>query len=247
MKRADPRRSSLVGGVLGRSGTPIASHRTHGSDLLVAFGANFNDHIGIAEYKPTIHADHDPTTLGNHHPVDAPVRGEIGVTIDRLLDALPATLAAGPRRAEVAERGTIRRDEKSTGGTNPPTATATTRLPSRSSPGLSSNAVMSVDVGNDTPGSGCYFEGSGQWVLMSGNLGSIGVAFPAAGGHPEATRKPDFRIAGRSCAPPVTAGSGNISVSSRSPSNGIGITHALFNDDGLVKIPTEQSAGDREV
>ena len=43
-------------GVLGRSGTPIASWFMNESDLIVAFGASFANHTGIADYKPLMRA-----------------------------------------------------------------------------------------------------------------------------------------------------------------------------------------------
>ena len=42
------------------------------------------------------------------------------------------------------------------------------------------NAVISVDVGNNTYSFGRYFECTAQSVLMSGYLGSIGFGFPGA-------------------------------------------------------------------
>ena len=42
------------------------------------------------------------------------------------------------------------------------------------------NAVMCVDVGNNAYSFGRYFESQEHNFLMSGYLGSIGFAFPAA-------------------------------------------------------------------
>ena len=47
-------RHPLGGGVLGRSGTPVASWLMNESDLLVVFGASFSNHTGIAP----VQADH---------------------------------------------------------------------------------------------------------------------------------------------------------------------------------------------
>ena len=44
------------------------------------------------------------------------------------------------------------------------------------------DAVVAVDVGNNTYSFGRYFEATAQSVLMSGYLGSIGFGFPAAMG-----------------------------------------------------------------
>ena len=47
---------------------------------------------------------------------------------------------------------------------------------------LPADAIIAVDVGNNTYSFGRYFESKGQRILMSGYLGSIGFAFPAAMG-----------------------------------------------------------------
>ena len=51
----------LGAGVLGRSGTPVASWLMNESDLLVVIGASFSNHTGIAPYKPIIQIDDTPT------------------------------------------------------------------------------------------------------------------------------------------------------------------------------------------
>jgi len=45
---------------------------------------------------------------------------------------------------------------------------------------LPHDAVVTVDVGNHAYSLGRYLESSGQPVLMSGYLGSIGFGYPAA-------------------------------------------------------------------
>ena len=46
-------------GVLGRSGTPIASWFMNESDCLLVLGASFSNHTGITPKKPTIQVDFD--------------------------------------------------------------------------------------------------------------------------------------------------------------------------------------------
>ncbi len=79
-------RHPLGAGVLGRSGTPVASWLMNESDLLVVFGASFSNHTGIASYKPIIQVDYDPMALGRFHPVTVPVLGHVGVTAAALTD-----------------------------------------------------------------------------------------------------------------------------------------------------------------
>ena len=65
----------LGGGVLGRSGTPIASWFMNEADLLLVFGASFSNHTGITPKKPTIQVDFDPLALSKFHKVDVAVWG----------------------------------------------------------------------------------------------------------------------------------------------------------------------------
>ena len=50
----------LAGGVVGHSGTPIASWLMNEADLLLVFGASFSVHTGLSPYQPTIQVDRDP-------------------------------------------------------------------------------------------------------------------------------------------------------------------------------------------
>ncbi len=88
-------RHPLGAGVLGRSGTPVASWLMNESDLLLVFGASFSNHTGIAPYKPIVQVDFDPMALGRFHSVTVPVLGHAGVTASLLLDQLPPTSRRG--------------------------------------------------------------------------------------------------------------------------------------------------------
>ncbi|MDY6819286.1 MAG: thiamine pyrophosphate-binding protein [Halobacteriales archaeon] len=240
----------LAGGVLGRSGTPIASHFMNESDLLLVLGASFSNHTGIAEYKPIIHVDYEAMALGKHHSVDVPVWGEIGVTVERLITRLEGNVTATSQRAEIADRWEIWRDEKATRrgesperGVNYATAfDAMTRL-------VPDDAIMPVDVGNNTYAFGRYFEPENQAILMSGYLGSIGFAFPAALGAWAATQEPESRFAGRSVVSISSDGGFGqyMSELTTAVKYDMDITHVLFNDDELGKISKEQRDGGWDV
>jgi len=94
-------------GVLGRSGTPIASWFMNECDSLLVFGASFSNHTGITPKKPTIQVDFDPLALGKFHPVEVPVWGEISVTVEILKHELRDTTSTVDQRPEVAERWRI--------------------------------------------------------------------------------------------------------------------------------------------
>ena len=237
----------LAGGVLGRSGTPIASHFMNESDLLAVFGASFSNHTGISSYKSIIHVDHDPTALGERHAVDVPVYGDIDVTAGLLADRLASeSLSAIDQRAEVAERWAMWREEKATRRGEPAArgvnyATVFAAM-SRLAP---DDAILPVDVGNNTYAFGRYFEPADQRVLMSGYLGSIGFAFPAALGAWAATQEPDSAVAGRSVVSVSSDGGLGqyLSEVTTAVKYDMDLTHVVLNDDELGKISKEQRDG----
>lgn len=192
----------LACGVLGRSGTPVASTMMGRADLLLVFGASFSNHTGISTKKKTIQVDFDRMALGKFHPVTLPLLGDIGVTARQMIDALRESRGDANRdyvQREIAGRWNLWRSEKAR------------RAVESDENGINSallfhhlgeivpeNAVISVDVGNNTYSFGRYFETSpGQHVLMSGYLGSIGFAFPAAiGAACAAPDRPQWAVAG---------------------------------------------------
>ncbi|HZP31148.1 MAG TPA: thiamine pyrophosphate-binding protein [Acidimicrobiia bacterium] len=233
----------LGAGVLGRSGTPVASWLMNEADLLVVFGASFSNHTGIAPYKPIVQVDYDPMALGRFHPVTVPVHGHVGVTARLLLDRVAAA-PANPERVdqsgEVAERWDIWRAEKGR------------RLADDRGHGVSSaavfdtmsrlvpdDAVIAVDVGNHAYSFGRYFECTRQSVLMSGYLGSIGFGFPAAmGAWAAAPERPIVAVTG-------DGGFGQyLAELTTAVKYRMGITHVLLNNGSLGKITKEQRAGE---
>lgn len=170
-------------GSLGRSGTPIASWFMNESDLLVVFGASFSNHTGIAEYKPIVQIDHDPMALGRFHAVDVAVQGDVGVTAKLLAEGMPEDHMFHDRTEEVAERWEIWRKEKaSRRGDDAGQGVNSASIFDSLSRLIDPDAAIAVDVGNNTYSFGRYFEVERQSVVMSGYLGSIGFAFPAAMG-----------------------------------------------------------------
>lgn len=89
----------------------------------------------------------------------------------------------GDLRSEVAGRWAIWRAEKaSRAGDDRGAGVSTAALFASLSVHLDADAVVCVDVGNNTYSFGRYFEADRQTVLMSGYLGSIGFGYPAAMG-----------------------------------------------------------------
>jgi pyruvate oxidase len=241
-------------GVLGRSGTPVASWFMNESDLIIAFGASFSNHTGIASYKPLIQVDDDPMMLGRFHAVTVPLHGNVAVTARALIGALGDDHQCFDHRGDVAERWEIWRSEKESrthddhgGGLS---AASLFSSLSRTAP---DDAVMCVDVGNNTYSFGRYFEVTAQDVLMSGYLGSIGFALPAAMGAWAAVTSPGATAAQSGQHRKVISVSGDggfgqyameLSTAAKYDMN---ITHVLMNNGELGKISKEQRSAELDV
>ena len=236
-------RHPLGCGVLGRSGTPVASWLMNESDLLVVFGASFSNHTGIAPYKPIVQVDFDPMALGRFHAVTVPVLGHTGVTARALRAAVSPRADRVDQRNDVAARWAIWRaekqrrmdDDRGQGVSAAAVFDSMSRL-------VPADAVIAVDVGNNAYSFGRYFECDRQSVLMSGYLGSIGFGYPAAMGAWAAA--PDRKILA------VTGDGGfgqYLAEFTTAVKYGMTITHVLLNNQELGKIAKEQRAADMDV
>jgi thiamine pyrophosphate-dependent acetolactate synthase large subunit-like protein/nitrite reductase/ring-hydroxylating ferredoxin subunit len=231
-------------GVLGRSGTPVASWFMNECDLLLVLGASFSNHTGITDHKLTIQVDLDELALSKFHKIDVPVWGEISATMKLFKKALEGKMNTVDQRAEIAERWKLWKEEK------------VKRLAEDHGKGVSSvavfeamnelapkNAVMCVDVGNNAYSFGRYFECDKHDFLMSGYLGSIGFAVPASMGA--------FAAVGESRPIVAVAGDGGFCqylaeittlVKYQMP-----VKIIILNNGELGKISKEQRAGEFDV
>jgi thiamine pyrophosphate-dependent acetolactate synthase large subunit-like protein len=234
----------LAAGVLGRSGTPIASWFMNESDLIIALGASFSNHTGIDQSKPIIQVDFERMQLGRFHPVSLPIWSELNAFCTAVSPRLNQREAG--QSEEVAARWSIWRSEKATRRTEASASgvpaievfdTLTKLAPE--------DSIIAVDVGNNTYSFGRYFETAGQRVLMSGYLGSIGFALPAAMGAWAATQ--DFRsLNGRKVI--AISGDGGLGQYAMELTTAVkyqmDITHILLHNRELGKISKEQRSGE---
>lgn len=232
-------------GVLGRSGTPVASWFMNESDLLLVIGASFSNHTGITPKKPTIQIDFDPLALSKFHKVDAAVWGEISVTMGLFKEHISEITNKVNQKDEIAGRWEIWRAEKEK------------RLLEDHDKGISSiavfdalnktapkNAIMCVDVGNNAYSFGRYYESKeNNTFLMSGYLGSIGFALPASIGAWAAAAKDK----------PIIAVSGDgglcqyLAEITTLVKYQIPVKVIVLNNNELGKISKEQRAGEFDV
>ena len=236
----------LAAGVLGRSGTPVASWFMNECDTILAFGSSFSNHTGITPKRPIIQVDFDRMTLGKFHGVTVPVWAEIGVTARLIAAEFAEPSGATDQRAELAERWSIWREEKRSRlvddqGNGLNSAIVFAAL----SDSVTSDAVIAVDVGNNTYSFGRYFECRDQRILMSGYLGSIGFSFSAAMGAWAATQDQEEYRGRKVVSVSGDGGFGQyMGDFNTAVKYNMNITHVLLNNSQLGKISKEQRAGD---
>ncbi len=232
----------LGAGVLGRSGTPVASWLMNESDLLIVIGASFSNHTGIAPYKPIVQIDDDHAAIGRFDAVTVDVLGDAAITLAALLKSLDEVKAAD-QRPDVAERWAIWRAEKARRvGDDRGRGVGAAAVFHALSAHLPEQAVVTVDVGNHAYSLGRYMESKGQPVLMSGYLGSIGFGYPAAlGAWAAAPDRPIVAVTG-------DGGFGQYATElTTAVKYGIPIKHVLLDNHALGKISKEQLAEDYPV
>ena len=233
-------------GVLGRSGTPIASWFMNEADLILTLGTSFSNHTGIEPSKPIIQVDFERMQLGKFHPVDLPIWSEIGAFCQAIAPGLKKPADAADQITELAERWDIwrrekrsRMEEETAKGIH---AYAIFDALSRVAP---ADAIIAVDVGNNTYSFGRYFETKGQRVLMSGYLGSIGFGFPAAMGAWAATRDFEWLRGRKVISISGDGGFGQYAMElTTAVKYGMDITHVLLHNGELGKITKEQKSGE---
>jgi len=232
----------LGAGVLGRSGTPVASWLMNESDLLIVIGASFSNHTGIAAYKPIVQIDDNHAAIGRFDAVTVDVLADAALALTALTGLLTETKSED-QRADVAERWAIWRAEKTRRVNDDRgrgvSAAAVFDALSRHLP---ADAVVTVDVGNHAYSLGRYLESKGQPVLMSGYLGSIGFGYPAAlGAWAAAPERPIVAVTG-------DGGFGQYAAElTTAVKYGIPIKHVLLDNHSLGKISKEQLAADYPV
>ncbi|MCL1595646.1 MAG: thiamine pyrophosphate-dependent enzyme, partial [Actinomycetia bacterium] len=238
-----PESHPLATGVLGRSGTPVSAAMQTRSDLIVVFGGGLAPHTGITDKRTVVRIDTDPLAARrNSHNVAVFALSDAGEAAASLVTA--CTTADRPelrawiesrwewwRSRKLARRG-VDSDGKLTG------ASVFHELAKQ----IPSDAIVALDVGNTTYSFGRYFEADGQRVVMSGWLGSIGYALPAAIGA--ATAYPKLTIV-------AIAGDGGFGQYAMELATvakySLNVKVVLLSNDELGKITAEQQLASTHV
>jgi len=231
-----PDNHTLAVGVLGKSGTPVSAFYMNSSDLLIVFGASFSQHTGIDKSKPIIQVDNEQMALAKFHAVDNPVWGDAGITANLFSEKVGEYSQSEITPAEIDKRKNEWRQEKiQRAEENNGKGLNSLYIFNMLSEILPENAIISLDVGNNTYSFGRYFECKKQRVILSGYLGSIGFSFPAAmGAYFAEPQKPIVSISG-------DGGFGQYMTEfNTAVLYNMNITHILLNNNELGEISKEQ-------
>ena len=185
----------LYVGILGTVGSPGARELVEKTDLLITLGVGFSKQTRIPENIRILQIDREPLRLGKGKD-SIPVYGDVGQVIAEILSKIsPSSHSSAKERTSLVKNpwNEIRRVEAND-----------TSFPLRPpyimevlSKEIPSDAVISVDVGENGWWFGRNFRMNGQRFIMSGYLATMGFGFPGAiAGKIAYPEKPVFCITG---------------------------------------------------
>ena len=173
-----PEDHKLSLGVLGDVGTHMARTYVNAADLLLVFGSSFSEKTNIPR-KRTIQVDIDPMNLAREFPIELTILGAGGVVLEKLLENV--TEREDQRMVDAVKREKERWY-----------AQLEREADSRASPVkapfifsvlrevIDSDAIITIDVGDNSFWFGRNFVMRGQTLLMSGYLATMGFGLPGA-------------------------------------------------------------------
>lgn len=182
-----PHAHPLNMGMLGMHGNRAANLAVHESDLLFVVGARFDDRATgkLAEFAPNarvVHLDVDACEIGKLRIADAPVQGDLSISLERMLPASAAHLHGRHGVARHAWRDAcLHAKQQCTPRYDAPGDLVYAPALLRRLSELAPEAIISCDVGQHQ-----------MWVaqhwrfdhprnhLTSGALGAMGFGLPAA-------------------------------------------------------------------
>ena len=194
-----PHAHPLNMGMLGMHGNRASNLAVHESDLLFVVGARFDDRATgkLAEFAPNarvVHLDIDACEIGKLRTADAPVEGDLSISLERMMAASAAHLQGRHGAARHAWRDAcLQAKQQCAPRYDAPGETVYAPALLRRLSELAPNAIVSCDVGQHQ-----------MWVaqhwrfdhprnhLTSGALGAMGFGLPAAIGAQMV--KPDAQV-----------------------------------------------------
>lgn len=233
----------LATGVLGRSGTPVSAAMQTRSDLIVVFGGGMAPHTGITPKRKVVRIDTDAlASRRNTSNVEVFAMADAGLTAEALRESARATTREDLRAWLRARSEWWAKRKQSRVGLDRDGRLTSASIFTSLKRHIPHDAIVALDVGNSTYSFGRYFVANGQRVAMSGWLGSIGYALPAAIGA--AAAYPDKTVV-------AVAGDGGFGQYSMELATvalyGLNVKVLVLSNDELGKITAEQQLADTHV
>ena len=174
-------------GMLGMHGEYAANMAMHETDMIICFGARFDDRVTgrldvFAKNAKVIHVDIDPASIAKIVKPNFPIVGDLGVVMKQILDHVK-DFKFNDYSAWVEELNTYRKKEPLRYNENDSDRLKPQWVIQRVGEILGDKALISTDVGQHQMWTAQFYPFSHPRQFMtSGGLGTMGVGLPYAMG-----------------------------------------------------------------
>ncbi|WP_331773767.1 acetolactate synthase large subunit [Sulfurospirillum sp. 1612] len=175
----------LLLGMLGMHGSYCANMSMSEADLMIAFGARFDDRVTgklseFGKHAKIIHVDIDPSSIGKIVKIDYPIVGDLKNIVSEMIPLAKEKI--NPTQYESWRKLLKRYDEiHPLGYKDTPTVIKPQWVIQRIGELLGEKAIITTDVGQHQMWAAQFypFDRPRQFIT-SGGLGTMGFGFPAA-------------------------------------------------------------------
>ncbi len=166
-------------GVLGTVGWDSARELVYGADTVIVLGSSFSSQTGIPKNRPLIQVDYDPLVIGKRYPVGLGLWGSVQDTLPELSKRVKKRDNKPTRdKIKAAKTKYLKKIDRITSSDGVPIHPA--RVLGALQKLLPKDAIVSIDVGDNSWWFGKYFQSVGQRLLLSGYLATMGFGFAGA-------------------------------------------------------------------
>ncbi|MDR2100074.1 MAG: acetolactate synthase large subunit [Campylobacteraceae bacterium] len=182
-----PHDEPLLLGMVGMHGTYAANMAMSEADLMIAFGARFDDRVTgklseFAKNAKIIHIDIDPSSIGKLVDIDFPIVGDVGSVLDNMIELAGEKIDA---KRYHEWRGILKRyaDIHPLRYEDSDTVLKPQWVIEYIGKTLGDKAIITTDVGQHQMWTAQFYPfAKARQLITSGGLGTMGFGLPAAMG-----------------------------------------------------------------